>query len=227
MKEINENFFNSEINKISKGEDLLGPDEKLLWKGTPKKFSYIISKSIKTMPIAIIWLLFDGFILTAFFSTPNIGIAILPILAFFAIHLTPVWIWLGSIIKAANEMNHIEYFITNHRIFEFCGNKNKYIRTQIQIEEITEIKLKFSFMDKFLSVGDIYLTSINKNNFVLFDIPKAEFISQKLQDLRTKVLNEDEKFYNNNYECAHCGSYFEANINKCPYCGASVKTKDN
>lgn len=225
MKEINEKYFhlNSET-KINKPEDLLTSGEKVLWKGKPKKSSYVLGKSLSLMPIAILWGLIDLTIIVGLFSFGNLpSFAYLFLLGFFAIHLMPVWIWLGSMIKAAKEMNSIQYMITNKRIVEVRGKHTLYFNAEIKLTEIETTSLKISFIDRILKVGDIYISAEKSKTVVLFDIPNSEFIRERIESLINDInasKNPKNAFYENNHECDHCGSYYESTKTKCPMCGA-------
>lgn len=225
MKNIDERYFHMDNeNKINKPEDLLTSGEKVLWKGKPKKSAYVLSKSIALMPIAILWAVVDFSILALVLSTGGLTIEIaLFLLGFFALHLTPVWIWLGSVIKAAREMNSIQYMITNKRIVEVRGRHSVYFNAEIKLSEIQNTELKISFIDRMLKVGDIYISADESKTVVLFDIPNSEFIRERIDKLIHDTAEEKNKksaFYEHNHECAHCGSYYDASQRKCPMCGA-------
>ncbi len=225
MKNIDENYFKqTEETKVASTADLLNSREKVLWKGRPKKFAYVMSKSISMMPIALIWGAIDfTIIFTALPSFDEVGGLVIFFVFFFALHLMPVWIWLGSIIKATKEMKTLEYVITNKRILEVRGGQNKYLQCQVDLDDLKTVNLKKSFIDKMLKVGDIYISGNKGKNIVLFDITNSEFITNKISGL---CLNNKEttakkaEFYKNNYECSHCGTYYDANVSKCPSCGA-------
>lgn len=225
MKNIDEKYFHLDNkNKINSPEDLLTSGEKVLWKGKPKKSSYVLGKSIKLMPVAIIWGLIDITILLSVFSLGNMPATVYIFLfGFFALHLMPVWIWLGSMIKAAREMNSIQYMITNKRIVEVRGTHSLYFSSEIKLNEIENTSLRISFIDRILKVGDIYISAQKSKTIVLFDIPNSEFIQERLDKLISDTNEEKTKksaFYENNHECAHCGSYYDASKQKCPMCGA-------
>ena len=229
MKKIDEKYFHLDNEtRITKPEDLLGPGEKVLWKGKPKKSAYVLGRSLSLMPIAIIWGLIDFTILGVTLSQNNIpSVVYLFLIGFFALHLMPVWIWLGSVIKAAREMNSIQYMITNKRIVEVRGTHSKYFSGEVKLNEIMNTELKISFIDRILRVGDIYISADKAKTVILFDIPNSEFIRERIEQLihDTNEANKKSSFYANNKECAHCGSYYEANLHKCPMCGAPSHKK--
>ena len=81
--------------------------------------------------------------------------------------------------------------------------------------------------NKILKVGDIYLSADKAKTVVLFDIPNSEFIRERIEQLihDTNEASKKSSFYANNKECGHCGSYYEANLHKCPMCGAPSHKK--
>jgi len=224
MKKIDEKYFHLDSDKrITKPEDLLTSGEKVLWRGKPKKSSYVLGRSLSLMPIAIIWGLIDFSILGAVFAQGDLpGFVFLILIGFFALHLMPVWIWLGSVLKAAREMNSIQYMITNKRIIEIRGRHSKYFNAEIKLNEVQNIELKTSIIDRILRVGDIYISAEKSKTVILFDIPNSEFIRERIEQLIHDTNEEHKKsaFYENNRECAHCGSYYDASVRKCPMCGA-------
>ena len=126
-------------------------------------------------------------------------------------------------LKAAREMNSIQYMITNKRIVEVRGKHSLYFNSEIKLTEIENTSLKVSFIDKILKVGDIYISAEKSKTIVLFDIPNSEFIRERLEKLindTTETKGKKEAFYENNHECSHCGSYYDSSKTKCPMCGA-------
>ena len=110
--QIDERYFMDNALQKNNIEDVLNADEKVLWRGKPNPKSYVLAAMLKMMPIALIWLIFDGTFIT--FITigminewiPTVILAF--IIPFFLLHLTPVWLWIGKTIKAAREVRNIE-----------------------------------------------------------------------------------------------------------------------
>lgn len=225
MKQIDENFFKQKV-KIKTLEEQLEPDEKILWKGCPKKASYAINKSVQMMPVAILWGLIDfGLLFGVILPQGVLSEIWFFIIPFFALHLTPVWIWLAQLIKSAKELRGTKYVITNRRILEFKSGYG-YISSSIDIQALNSVSIKRTGIDKLLLVGDVYLSS-KSGNMVLFDIPKSEFIYGKIREMcetKSKSKNGVE-FYKEHNECLHCGSFFPTEDAKCPNCGAPIKNK--
>ena len=74
--------------------------EKVLWSAKPKKSAFIINKILVMMPFALMWLLFDSMFIIPISKSEEIVDMLFYIIPFFAIHLMPVWIWLGNCLTA-------------------------------------------------------------------------------------------------------------------------------
>jgi len=194
MKYINENYFknNNPNNSMTQIKDILDEGEQVLWQGKPKKRAYVFSAITKMLPIALIWLLFDGGIIIAMLSgameiPPEM---IIVMVVFFAFHLLPVWIWLSNIITASKRHKNLEYAFTNKRIIIKSGIIGIDFQS-VYYSDITAVNLKVGFTDKMFKVGDIYISSMGGAK-VLFDIEDPYFISQKLQQIVVDIKTDIE-----------------------------------
>ena len=195
MKNIDENYFkNSSKKTINSIDEVLDKNEQLLWRGKPKKSAFILGAFFKMFPIALIWLLFDVGFIVAMFATGAMksAPAYVPfiLVVFFAIHLTPVWIWLANIITASIQHKNLEYAFTNKRIIIKSGIIGIDVQN-IYYSEIESVNLKVGLIDKLLHVGDIYIKSKNEAK-VLFDIEDPYFITQKLQEIVVDIKTDVE-----------------------------------
>ena len=67
---IDEEYFKIDNNKPKdKIEDILEEDERVLVRLKPNKKAYILERVVKMMPIALIWLLFDGAFIAIMLTT--------------------------------------------------------------------------------------------------------------------------------------------------------------
>ncbi len=193
MKKIDENYF-----KVDEGmekheiEDVLESDEHILWREKPNKKSFVWSRVLRMLPIALIWLLFDGGAITAMIVTgafKEIGIwGTIGVLAFFALHMIPVWLWLGGIIGGVKGHKNIEYVFTEKRIIVRSGLigidfKNVYY-TSVQ-----SVNLKVGLCDRIFKVGDVYIKAENES-VVLFDIKNPYEITTKLQKITMDIKSD-------------------------------------
>lgn len=138
----------------------LAEGEQELWSAKPKKAAFIINNIVRMMPVALIWLLFDSFIIYVFISSGAIKEMVLPIIIFFAFHLLPVWIWLGNIITASKIWKNTKYYVTDRRIIIQTGIIGASYDT-IYYKDIKNVSLKIGVIDKLLKVGDIYIDTGN------------------------------------------------------------------
>ena len=50
-------------------DNMLMGGEEVLWRGKPKKNAFVMNRIIKILPIALIWILFDGIMIGAMIIT--------------------------------------------------------------------------------------------------------------------------------------------------------------
>ncbi|MDE5756689.1 MAG: hypothetical protein K2I23_06335 [Clostridia bacterium] len=167
--------------------------EELLWRATPKKSSFVFSKSVQLLPLALIVLSFDGFCLFLLFKSEIPSEIVLFVkffvLVFYAFHLLPVWFWIASIIKAFKSHKDFEYAFTNERII-IC---EKNMMTNYYYREITGAGVSANLIDKLFKVGDLNFHIIclpieNFNNpsfkvITLQDIENPYAICEKVNQL--------------------------------------------
>ncbi len=196
MKNIDENYFkNSKTDShMTEIKEIIGKDEQILWQGKPKKKAFILASVFKMMPLALIWLLFDGAFIGTLIGTgaakemPT-GVLIF-LIVFFIFHLIPVWIWIANIITAGRQHKNLEYVFTNKRIIIKSGIIGIDFQN-IYYSDIDSVNLKVGLIDKLLKVGDIYI-KCNREAKVLFDISDPYFITQKLQQIVVDIKTDIE-----------------------------------
>ena len=200
-------------------ESPLVEGESLIWSAKPKKNAFIVNKILAMMPIALIWLAIDLGIIIGFMSTgdvPNeMAFFFIP---FFALHLMPVWIWLGNVLTAGKKWKNTKYYVTDKRIIIETGLIGNNYQT-IYYKDIRNVTLKVGIIDKLLGVGDIYFelgsyTNLRNDsktmNQALLDVENPQEIYARLQkivlDIQTDIeypnaLRPDENpGYNTKYK---------------------------
>ena len=188
-EQANKNFEKINVN------DILVSNESIIWNGKPKKSAYIINKVITMLPIALIWLIFDSTFIISFISLGNFMEMLWFIIPFFALHLMPVWIWLGNVLTAKKNWENTEYYVTNKRIIIVSGFIGMNYQT-IFYKDINNVHLRIGIIDKLLKVGDIYFdTSENKMQFFL-DLENPYALYTKLQKIVFDIQTDIE-FPNN------------------------------
>lgn len=156
--------------------DLIGEGEKVLWSDKPKRNAFIINNCIGLLPIALVWLIADGLIITAVLvGTPPPPTIRVFLFGFFFIHLAPVWIWLGRTLSANKRWRNTEYIVTDKRVIIRSGFIG-YSYENLFYTDIKSVDLKVGTVDRILKVGDIHINA-ESGSAVIYDIecPQAVF----------------------------------------------------
>ncbi len=170
---------------------VLTAGESVIWSGKPKKGAFIINRILTMAPFAIIWLCVDGGIIYSFLNDGFAGVGSMGIfmLGFFALHLMPVWIWLGNILSAKKVWDNTEYAMTNKRIIIQSGFVGMDYQS-IFYNDINNVHLRVGLTDKMLGVGDIYLDTAQGKKIFL-DIENTYSVYPMIQrtvvDIKTDV----------------------------------------
>lgn len=196
MAKLDENYFKTNSSDIQTIEEMVGPDEQILWRGKPKKRAYLINAFTKMLPIALIWLLFDGAFIGLMIGTMDEIPAPVKIFmaVFFLFHLAPVWIWLSHVLTANRQHENLEYAFTQKRIIIKSGIIGIDFKN-IYYSEIDSVNLRVGLVDRIEKVGDIYIKSIGGAN-VLYDLENPYTLTEKLQKIVVDIKT-DIQFPNN------------------------------
>lgn len=227
MAELNEEMFKNGYNPRSFTiNDHMKKGEKVLWHQKPKAKSYVASQVAGLTPFAIIWLLIDSIFIVSFFAFGNGGIPLyvyIILIGFFAIHLMPVWLWIGSIVRAFKAVKYIEYYITNLRVLKADTTYAMEIAEEINIADITDVELKKTWFDKLSMVGDVDIVA-GETTIKLYDIREPEKIHAIFYNIKSKYKNLASipvyRF------CEYCGRELVDKEFKCASCGALYTTRD-
>lgn len=198
MAKLDENYFKIDPSgrDLKNIEDVIGSDEQILWSGKPKKRAFLINAFTKMLPIALIWLLFDGAFIGLMIGTMDEIPASVKIFmtVFFLFHLMPVWIWLSNVLTANRQHENLEYAFTNKRIIIKSGIIGIDFKN-IYYSEIDSVNLRVGLVDRIEKVGDIYIKSIGGAN-VLYDLENPYTLTEKLQKIVVDIKT-DIQFPNN------------------------------
>ncbi len=190
---IDESFFKDESNTDGSFgiREMVGKsgDEKILWEGTPDKKSYVLGRIFKMMPIALIWLAFDGFAIAMICMTSGMPKFMYFVLAgFFAFHLLPVWMWIASIVTAFRNMKNTEYAFTERRIIIKTGFFAKF--DTIFYSDIASLDLHIGLIDRMFKVGDIIIRTNSGSTYMVEDIDNPYFILERLQKISIDIKTD-------------------------------------
>lgn len=175
---------------------IVGKGEKIMWSGKPDKKCFILESIFNAMlPFALIWGIIDfSFMGVALSSKDESAMFIIP---FFALHLMPVWIYLGGIFFAYRKYKNAEFVITNKGVYASSGiiTKNFEFRP---FTDLYMVNLHRGVIDQMLGVGDVSLTN-NPDGFPIrysrasfrginiCDIPDYEAVYHLVKDLQNSV----------------------------------------
>lgn len=189
---IDEKYFYDNALQKNNIDDVLNNDEKVLWRGKPNAKSYVLAAMLKMLPIAIIWIIFDGAFIVGISIGMTRGDILLGILGFvipfFLLHLTPVWIWIANTVKAVREVKNLEYAVTDKRIIIRSGMIGIDFKF-VNYTEIDSVNIKVEIIDKIFKVGDIYINS-SVNAAVLWDVENPYGIGTALQKVTTDIKSD-------------------------------------
>lgn len=194
--------------------NILNDNENVIYELKPKKSAYCLNKIMRLLPVALIWLAFDGFFLFIVFSAgaeiPKEMIIFLFI--FFAFHLMPVWFCLSDVITSIARWKNEIYLITDKRIIIQHGLIGiDYI--SLFYTDIESVNINIGLIDRIFGVGDIYFTTSSNdylyearnhsiNNAAFWDISDPYKIYKKIQrvviDIQTDIKYPNAYRPNNN-----------------------------
>ena len=149
----------SALNKLRNQVD---PTETIVYELKPSRACFIFESIFNPLlPFAILWACFDGFIILDAFtgsSGSNDNSYMLGFLfIFFAIHLMPVWIYLGGILKAIFKLSNSVYIISDKAIYISKKALPKNARNRLPYCDLSSAKINRGIFDNILHKGDIIL----------------------------------------------------------------------
>ncbi len=178
--------------QYNKVEDILDGEETVLLRAVPNRRAYILNAVFKMMPVALLWAAFDVFFIVMLFANgvfAALGWFSLFIVAFFALHLAPLWMWVSGIVRAVGEYKNIEYVFTEKRIILRSGLIGIDFKN-IYYSDIEGVNLKVGIIDRICRVGDIYIQAVSQSS-VLFDVENPYALLSEIQrivhDIKTDI----------------------------------------
>ena len=174
-------------------ENLLTKGENVIWNGKPKRFAFIFNQCVVMFPFALLWILFDSvfiylMIRSGAFSALNTPWFVAFIVAFFVIHLCPVWLWVCNVTTAGKRWQNTEYVLTDKRIIIITGFINLNVDS-VFYTDVQNVSLRHSFFDKMLGVGDIHFELHNASR-VFFDLTDPEDIYTQAQKIVMDIQSD-------------------------------------
>ena len=180
---------------------MIGPNENILWTGKPNLKCFILEAIFNPfLPFAAVWALFDCFFIGMLLSSKNSpassALGALPFIAFFALHLMPVWIYLGGVLFSYKRYKHTEFVITDKGLYFSKGSFTQTVE-HISFAQISSLSIKRGMFDQLLGVGDVVVQTPESNvpiptkrnpfmttGLVICDIPDFQHVYQTIHELR-------------------------------------------
>ncbi len=196
---------------------MVGKNENILWSGKPMKKCFILESIFNPLlPFALLWGLFDGFFIFmistgASKTNAPTGFA-LPLIFFFALHLMPVWIYLGGVLFSFLRYKNAAFIVTDKGVYISSGVFSLNFNHK-PFMEISRVNLHCGIIDRMLGVGDVVFgTAVNVphapavvNNLVsnqlggnlsIYDIPDYQEVYSMVKQLQQDIYS-DVQYPNN------------------------------
>ena len=185
---------------------MVGKDEKILWSGKPDLKCFILEALFNPLlPFALVWALFDSMFIGAFAFADKGGkdfhFMIIPLIAFFALHLMPVWIYLFGVVFSWLKYKHTFFIITEKGVYCSGGMFSKTYEHK-PFTELSHINIHRGIFDQWLGVGDVVLSSnqdgYNTRNarhcvyrgITICDIPDYQNVYNTVKQLQTDIYSD-------------------------------------
>lgn len=203
---------------------VLADGENILWQGKPKKSAFIVNSILPMMPVTLLWLAIDVFFISTFLSAGGFGDMAFFIIPFFAVHLIPVWKWIGDVLSSSRKWENTKYCVTDKRIIIQSGFISSNINS-IYYKDIQNVNLHIGVFDRMFGVGDIIIssrndymiyntntnTNVKRPGFAILDIENPHATCRKIQkivlDIQTDIEfpNEFRPKTNSGYNTTYKG----------------------
>lgn len=180
---------------------IIGKSEKILWSGKPDKKCFILESIFNPLlPFALVWGIIDfTFIGVALSDDKAPALFIIP---FFALHLMPVWLYLGGILFSWVKYKNTEFAVTDKGVYHSGGILAQNFEFK-PFTELSNVNMHRGVIDQMLGVGDVTLTcSSDLMNFHIrgvnsgfrginiCDIPDFETVYHLVKDLQNDVYSD-------------------------------------
>lgn len=182
-------------------EMMVGKGENILWRGRPDKKCFIFESIFNPlMPFALLWLIIDLAVIFMAVGASDVGDSGMGffLIPFFALHLMPVWIYLGGLFTTIRKYRNTEYIVTDKGIYVSGGWLSKTYEMK-PFTDLSHINIHRGIFDQWLGVGDVisqcHHTSTGHSSqhgghaegISICDIPDYAKVFQMIRDLQTDI----------------------------------------
>ena len=169
--------------------------EHILWRGKPSKRAYVADKALAMLPIAVIWTIFD---LNFLRLSGGNGF----LLMFLAVHMLPVWLWLGSAVTSVLQWRNEDYYLTNKRIIIRRGIFRQESQS-VFLRDVHSIRTHYGLLDRLFDSGDIYINYAvhghgkhrRTSGYFLMNLAEPEQLRERIELLTLENGGSREEIY--------------------------------
>lgn len=175
---------------------MIADNENILWYGKPNKKCFLLEAIFNPLlPFAVIWGIIDFAFIGALLrgdqaANPPPLFFIIP---FFALHLMPVWLYLGGVLLCFRNHKNTHFIVTNKAVYISGGYFSLHFERKT-FDQITYFNIRRGFFDQRLGVGDIIFDDPAgfpsrrkiKNNFIIHDIPDFQEVYNLIREQKEK-----------------------------------------
>lgn len=179
---------------------MVGNDENILWRGRPDKKCFILESIFNPMlPFALIWGILDLSVIGFTFNKVD-GMQWF-ILIFLAIHMMPVWIYIGGVLMSFRKYRNTAYIVTDKGIYISSGLFSKQFEMK-PFTDLSHINIHRGIFDQFLGVGDVVMTcshniftsenshSHSHRGMTICDIRDYQEVFKLVKQLQTDIYSD-------------------------------------
>ena len=190
--------------KVSDDLKSMMNNERIVWSGRPKKSCFVLECIFNPMLIfAFIWFMFDFMFISQIFSSDlsELDSSVWMFVGFFALHLMPVWIYLGGVIFSFRNLKNTEYAITDKGIYSTNGCFSKQYNFK-PFTDLSHVYIHRGIFDQWLGVGDVISEchhyaavrsgSRHSDNFTISDIPDYVEVCNIIKKYQTDIYADTQ-----------------------------------
>lgn len=194
--------------KVSDDLKSMMNNERIVWSGRPKKSCFVLECIFNPMLIfAFIWFMFDFMFISQIFSSDlsELDSSVWMFVGFFALHLMPVWIYLGGVIFSFRKLKNTEYAITDRGIYVTSGCFAKQYNFK-PFTDLSHVYIHRGVLDQMLGVGDVISechhyaysrtnstsTSSHSSGFNITDIPDYVEVCNLIKKYQTDIYADTQ-----------------------------------
>lgn len=180
-------------------ELMVGTNETILWRGRPHKKCFILESIFNPLlPFALIWAVVDAIVFGVIaFSGGPVHFVVM----FLAVHLMPVYIYIGGVVLSFRKYRNTAYIITDKGIY-VSGGTFSFTYEMKPFTDLSHINIRRGIWDQMLGVGDVISVcshsglssghSHASGGLTICDIPDYQNVFNLIKQLQTDIYADTQ-----------------------------------